>query len=114
MAEGSARRCDLAEIPSGGGNGIDFVDPLIRLRMLTALDQKSSVAGNPAKLLHAPRALRQLMDLARIDIHRPEARMFVVAIHDASIRFVVLAFFFVLGFRFARAECDLLAGRRPL
>src|SRR5229473_2188054 len=99
MAEGPAWRCNLAEVPSGRRNSIDFVDPLIRLRMLAGLDQKSFVAGNPAKLLDAPRALRQLVDLAPFDIHRPEARVFVVAIHDASIRFVVLALFFVLRFR---------------
>ena len=40
--------------------------------------------------------------------------MFVVAIHDASIRFVVLALFFVLGFRLAGKKRDLLAVRRPL
>src|SRR5258708_9146879 len=108
MAEGPAWSCDLAEIPSGRRNGIDFVDPLVRFRMLAGLDQKSFVAGYPAKLLHAPGALRQLVDLARIDIHHPEPRMFVVAIHDTSIRFVVLALFFVLGFRFAGEKSVLL------
>src|SRR5260370_41082237 len=98
MAEGPAWSCDVAEIPSGSRNGIDFVDPLIRFRMLAGLDQKSFVAGYPAKLLHAPGALGQLVDLPRIGIHRPEARGFVVAIHHASIRPVVLALFFVLGF----------------
>src|SRR5258706_8923365 len=114
MAEGPARSHHLAEISSCRRNGIDFVDPLIRLRMLAGLYQKSFVAGNPAKLLDAPRALRQLMDFAGIDIHCPEAQMFVVTIHDASIRFVALPFFFVLGFRFTGEERDLLTVRRPL